>query len=293
MRNLLSFLVLIIFINTIINYDLLLTISQNTLVLFFETLFPTLFLTSFLLYYLYELNFFFLLPTKKIAELFNMNQDGFNFTITLILLGYPFASYLIDQAYQKKQLSKEATLRLFYCIHISKISFIITYVGNILFTDFKISLIFYLIQLTSIIILLLLSKKQHINYLYQNHNSSLLNSLNQALITSFKQVLMISGYLMLILSITTIIKLIIPNLFILDYLLELTYAINCLAKANLNINTTFILAQFLVCFACFSIHLQIFSLIESIKVNYVTFIKYRLYQILIITVITLVIITIK
>lgn len=292
MRQFFNILILIIFINTIFNYDLVLKISQNTLLLFFDILFPSLFLTSFLLYYLYELNFFFTLRTKTLAKLFNMNQDAFNFTLILVLLGYPFASSLIDQAYQNKSLKQLEANRLFYCIHISKISFIITYVGNTLFHNLKLSLLCYLIQLFSVIILLLLTNKQPINYQHQQTKPSLFNSLNHALSTSFKQILMIAGYLMLILCLSSLFKQVVSNFIIIDYLLELTYAITCLAKANLHISLTFIITQILLTFAGLSIHLQILSLVKHLQLNYLTFLKYRLLQSIIIIIITSMIITI-
>ncbi len=273
-----------------IHYQENLSIIQNGLKTYFEVLFPNMFISMVLIYILHHTCFFQSFHYPILTKLLNMNDQAIGFTITCILLGFPVASVLIDETYQKNLIDQQGAKRLFYCIHISKISFIVNQCGMLLFHNLKIAFYLYFVQFFAVFVLLFLTTKTPIHIL-PTTSKSISTSINLAFLQSISSLFYIGGYYLMILCIYELSAFYLPDLFtsILALILEVSNGILILNETSLSIYPLFIITSLYLTFASLSIHLQIFSMITSLKVSYVTFLKYRIFHILIVLLLCMII----
>ena len=290
LKKILYCLIFITFLLISIHYQENLIIIKKGLTIYFEVLFPNMFISMVLIYLLYYVGFFTSLKYPFLTKLLNMNHQAIGFSLTCILLGFPLASVLIDETYNQHLLTKKQALRLFYCIHISKLSFIVNQCGMLLFHNLKLAFLLYFVQLFSIIILLFLTRHTSI-HLTTLTNKPFSTSLNLAFIQSITSLFYIGGYYLMILCIYEIANLYLPSFItsILAFLLEISNGIILLQNSAITIPLLFIITSIYLMFASFSIHLQIFSMITYLKVSYFTFIKYRLLHLFIIILLCMII----
>ena len=283
MKKLSLTILFIAFLLITIHYQENLIIIQNGLKTYFEVLFPNMFISMVLIYILHYSNFFQNMHYPLLTKILKMNDQAVGFSITCILLGFPIASILIDETYQKQLINQDGAKRLFYCIHISKLSFIVNQCGILLFHDLKIALLLYFIQLLAIFILLIFTNKTNI-YLLPTTSKKLSTSINMAFIQSITSLFYIGGYYLMILCIYEIFAFYLPSFFtsLIAFVLELSNGILILSHTSFSFPLLFVITSLYLTYASLSIHLQIFSMINTLKVSYITFIKYRILHAIII-----------
>lgn len=180
------FLFFLVFLS-ILHQQQILADSQAILHLFIHQLLPSLFFLCVIIQMIPLASFSLLDPLTR--KLFNINSTSFFLILKMILIGNPASSYMVDSL--SNVLTEKQTIRLISCVAIPSFSFMLMTLS--LLTSLKLAITCFLIQVTSIFLLLSMTKKEAIDLSYQIPTPSLSNAIKQTVHT----MVMIISYLFL------------------------------------------------------------------------------------------------
>ena len=276
--------VLLIFLTLFIlsNGSLVLAASSKALILWFEALLPSMFVSMVFIKWLVAIDAFSLLlkPLNTFTKfLFKLDSQAFSLVLVGSLIGFPAFAMMIDELIQKGELNQEAGQRLIYCVSCASCSFILITLGSLYFQSLKIGIILYIIQLLTIFILLIFTRNNAVEFT-NSHHPFIFKAFTSALLSSIKTMVMIVGYLMISLSLVSLLLLILPQGLhtALYTLAEFSSGTINLATSSFATQEKYMLISGLLSFAGFSVHLQVMGSCEHTSLNYLTYLNYRLIQ---------------
>ena len=271
-----TYFLLISFLFAMIYGEQTLQDSMHILNICIEQLIPSLFLGMVCIRYLYENHFFHHFSFPKLEHLLCIDHSAMQYLFTCILIGMPSGATIIQNAYLHKQLSLDASKRLLYTCCMIAPSFILFTCGISLLHSFKKGLFIYIAHLLGVFILLLQTRNQPIQT-YSLSFQTKTYPLNKAIMDSLYVILCICGFVMLCYITTNLwCSFLPPNIaHILQIPIEFSNGVFTINKMPLSplMKECGILG--LLCFNGFCIHLQYFTFLDQIKLNYFTFLKYR------------------
>lgn len=237
-------------------------ISQSTIDLWIHTLIPSLFLPTLFLRVIFD-DF----PNIKTNFL---NIYNFRYILIGWLFGYPnFAIYLEEQC-QQGHISSESCKRLLYCINICSLPFLFVTIGHHLIIQDTILLCTSIIF--SNICLLLITKNIRIDSNYKNYHQKLVYKIKTHLFKTLSSLFLMGGYILICYSLFAFI----PKIALINWFLE--FSSGCLQVLQQPSYFQLPLLGSIISFGSISIHLQIFSSLETIKIRYTNYLMYRIFQ---------------
>ncbi len=284
MKKISSFFLLVIFFLSLCMGQLTFTYTKDALILWFEKLVPSLFISMVLVRILFEQQVLQIIckPFHMIIEkIFRIDENSFTLVVSSIFLGYPTGSILIDQQVQQGSLSHQSAKRLLYTCSFATPGFIIMSCGVVLFHSPSIGWKLLFIQLLCGFILLFFTRSVPvISRPTQQKIPTFMQSLSKALLESGKTLYLIGGYLMLFMTLTSLIFHFLPEplSFFLRSLSEFSSGIISIASTSLPQACKLIFISMLLGFGGCCVHMQVMNMLEAIHIPYYKYFLYRLAQ---------------
>lgn len=242
-------------------------------------LFPSLFFAMVCIRALYESGFFHHFSSSKLSKLLQIDHASMAYVYAAIFIGMPSGAFMIQEAYQQQKLSLAASKRLLYCCCFITPAFVLFTCGISLLNSLLKGILLYIAHLAGGFGLLYITRKTTITSsqspAYKNITFKLLK---KVMTDSISIIISISGFVMLSFIASKLWFSYLPDDIagILQIPIEFTNGIFLLNQLPIPQILKECTILFLICFAGFCIHLQYFSFISEIKLQYLTFLKYRL-----------------
>lgn len=254
MKTLFLYLIAIL---SIFHHQTLLYENQKILFFFLENLLPSLFILCVLVQMIPLPHFSG--ADRFFIKVFGFDTSTFLLIIKVILLGLPSGSYLVNTLVKSKQCTQKQAARIITCCAIPSISFMLMSLASL--TSQIVSLSVFLIHLTSLLILLFLTRK---NTITLKHIPSPL-SLSSSILFALKSMAMILSYLFLSITLKTLFVLYFP------FLEEITHLLSEFSSAVLYFrHHEHVMIFLLICigFGGFASHLQVMNGCDEITMSY-------------------------
>ena len=287
--NTLIILILLFFLFELFNHS---NIINNTIInsskIWFYNIIPSLFpmyITIDLLINYNILDYF-----KKIInplnKLFKINNSSSIIFILSLLSGFPSNSKYINTMLINNNINIDDANKLLMFTHFSNPLFIINSIGINFLKNKSIGIIILIIHYITNIIIGLINRNYNSylnnNKYYQNKKSSFITTLTNSIYNTIKILFLLYGIITTFMIITTIINInfsinpIIKT--IISGLLEITNGIYYTSLLNINIIYKALIITFFLSFGGLSIHMQVFSILKSYKLNYYNYLKARVFH---------------
>lgn len=284
MKKCISFLLLLLFLLSLFMGQQTFHYTKDALILWFEKLVPSLFISMVLVRLLFEQQIFayLLKPFAPIlTKILNIDQNGLSLVVSSILLGYPTSSTFIDQQAKQGLLTHASAKRLLYTCSFATPGFMIMSCGVVLFQSSIIGWKLFAIQLLCGLILLLLTRSTPIVSKTDLQKApSFMQSLSKAIFESGKTLYLIGGYLMFVMTLTSLLFSFFPESFTLLFraCIEFSSGIVAIATTPLSPLIKLLFTSALLGFGGFCVHMQVMSMLESVSISYFSYLAYRLFQ---------------
>ncbi len=284
MKKLSSFLLLTLFFLSLSMGQQTFAYTKEALILWFEKLVPSLFISMVLVRVLFEQH---ILQTicrpfqTIITRVFRIDQNSFTLVVSSIFLGYPTGSILIDQQIQQGTLNHHSAKRLLYTCSFATPGFIIMSCGVVLFHSSVIGWKLLFIQLICGFLLLFFTRSIPVHSKPQLQKPpTFMQSLSKALLESGKTLYLIGGYLMLFMTLTSLLFHFLPEpfSFFLRSISEFSSGIMSIASTSLPQPIKLVFISMLLGFGGCCVHMQVMSMLEAIHISYNKYFLYRLIQ---------------
>lgn len=255
-----------------------------------ENIFPSLFIFFIICELLSKYGFinilnFILKPLNK--YIFHLSSNSSFILITSMLSGFPSSAFYIQNFLNEEKISLKEAEKLILITHFPNPLFVINTIGLMFLNNIKYGYIILLsIILGNLIISFLIKTPK-----YPNKNiktkppESFIKTLINAIYSSFKTSILLLGIISCFLIITTLIKKLFNlNIYyqtFLSGLLEITGGIKNAETLPIPILPKLLIITFFICFGGLSIHMQIFSLLETKIIKYHKYLLIRLLHALI------------
>lgn len=288
MKKFFNYLILLFFLyiilQVIINSNIFITCIQDTIILWRDKVFPSLFpfilLSEFLINYgfINVINYIF---GNIFSFIFNSNSIVAYIFFMSIISGFPSSSIYISDLYQKKIISLESSNKALMFCHFSNPLFIIGFIGQGL--GIKCATYILLIHYLSSII---------VGIIFRNYNNgvdaiSKYNSkpfgvvLKTSITKGIDNLLLILGTIIffnIIITSLNMLDLPIVIKFILNIFLELTNGLNFILNSIIDLKFKCVLIAMLLSFGGLCIHFQVISILENTKIKYQNYLLARIIQ---------------
>lgn len=284
MKKCISFLLLLLFLLSLFMGQQTFQYTQDALILWFEKLVPSLFISMVLVRLLFEQQIFtyLLKPFAPIlTKILNIDQNGLSLVVSSILLGYPTSSTFIDQQAKQGLLTHTSAKRLLYTCSFATPGFMIMSCGVVLFQSSIIGWKLFAIQLLCGFILLLLTRSTSIvSKTTLQKTPSFMKSLSKAIFESGKTLYLIGGYLMFVMTLTSLLFSFFPESSTLLFraCIEFSSGIVAVATTSLSPLIKLLFTSALLGFGGFCVHMQVMSMLENVSISYFSYLAYRLFQ---------------
>jgi len=285
MRNkILSFSLLAIFTLMLWYGSLNFEKSMDALILWFETLVPSLFCIMVIVKVMFAFGALDLLvkPIALVCEpLFHIAKKSVSYVVALLFLGFPAGAAFIDNEVKKGSLTKAEGERLLITCSFATPGFVILTVGTMLFKSTAIGLVMFLIQCCSGLLLLFCTRKQSITAIRQKqHTTSFVHTIGEAMRESGKALYMMGGYLMLCMSLTGILLQFLPPAlqFLITVVAEFSNGTIILSSLSLSLRMRLTLVSMLLSFGGFCVHMQVLCMSDHVEMRYGKYLCFRLIQ---------------
>ncbi len=260
--------------------------TKEALTIWFEKLVPSMFICMVMVRLFYDQQYFpFLLrPLQRgIYFLFHIDAAGFSLVFSTLLLGFPTGAVLIDEQVKKERLTAAPAKRLLYTCSFATPGFILLTCGSVLYGSLYVGLKLLLIQWLCGIVFLLLTRKQEV-YIEEEKKAipPFLSSLTNALWESGKTLYMIGGYLMLFMTVTSVLMDIIPASLALPLSVfsEFSNGILTIHTQPWPFLTQMVLTSMVLGFGGFCVHMQILGMTSHLNYRYTVYLFWRILQML-------------
>jgi len=220
---------------------------------------------------------------KTIKKLFNISENTSFAIILSLFTGTPSNAKYLKDLYDNNLINEQDMSKSLNFCHFTNPIFILGTIGYDFLNNKKLGLIILISHyLTSFFIGIIKRDKNNINKLDRNENlnqKKFFKILNESITNTTSNLILILGVITVCLVICTILNkfININNNFKFIYgLVEITQGLKYLSLSNLNIIIKCIIATFLISFGGFSIHMQVFSIIDNKKIKYLPYLLSRL-----------------
>lgn len=292
MKTIFHILLLLLTLTLLANGQLIVAASSKALIIWFEALIPSMFVSMVLIKTCLSLHCFEIVvrPFQKIIhQLFRLDLASFTLVLASVLIGFPAFSISIDELVEKRKLSSREGQRLVYCCSCASASFILMSLGIACFQSLKVGFILYLIQVISVLILLFVTRKVEITCDTLIDEQSFFQAFSTAIFSSVKALVIIVSYLMIALSLLSLGSLFLPSNIqeYLSILTEFSSGSIQLATSNLPLHTRVLMISGLLSFGGLCVHLQVHGSCTHLKLDVLTYLNYRLFQVLLAILLTM------
>ena len=298
-----SLITLLFLLNFFINSDILINTFFNTIKLWFNNLFPSIFVffivTDILNNYHFS-DYISLIFGKLINKIYNLPKESCYIIMMSITSGFPSNSKLIKEQLDNKTITIYDANKLLTMTHFSNPLFIIYFVGQNFLHDKKIGIIIWLIHfLTNFLIGFLFRNIYKENIIINKAKLTkplpFMDTLKNSITNTFNTLLNVLGiviiFSLIIASINNYLNLNpISNMF-LNGLLEITNGLNLLGQLPYTKIKAATIATFMISFGGFSIHMQVMSILNNYDINYFIYLLARILHASISSLIILIILT--
>lgn len=282
-KNIILIILLVIFILIICKSPLVVSSVINASKIYFNNVFPCMFIFYTLGDLLINYNFYKVFNTRigiLISRLFNLNQNSLIILFFSMLLGFPSGSKYICSFLDKEYISYETGKHLLYITHFSNPIFILGSISII--TNFKLSILILISHYLSNFILLFSIRNKFIkeNIKYVAYNSSFIDCLNESFKNTLNIIVVVYFNTIIFITLGSLINSIYINKtfhLIINIIFDITNGIISINSANYSFFIKGLLITFLLSFGGINIHFQVKSLLENKKLPYSFFLKGRIY----------------
>lgn len=253
----------------------------------FPSIIPFMLLSNFLI----EYNFFneITILFKPLMNLFNINKYvSFAFFLSL-LSGSPAVSIYLNNLYKKGVINESDIQKTLNFCHYTNPLFVINVIGINYLNSKKLGIIILVSEYISSFIIALIfrgHKPTQTNYTNNKTKPNFFNTLKISILECTDKLLLILGIITFFLIITTLLKI---NNNPIAALFEITQGVNIINNLNINILIKSILFSSIISFGGFSIHVQVFSIINNKKIRYKPYLICRILQAILSAIITFII----
>lgn len=259
--------------------------SAKALTLWFETLVPSLFCVMVMVKVMFSLGAFDWLAKPfalLFSRLFRMNEQSFPYLVALMFLGFPAGAAFINEAVSNHHFDQKEGQRLIDTCSFATPGFVVLTVGSVLFHSVSIGILLFGIQWFSGWILLALTRKQeiHVDHAIVVKRPSGIQTLGNAMMESGKTLYMMGGYLMLCMSITSILLQFLPAWaqMPLRIIAEFSSGTMQLAVLEIPLVNRLIGISMLLSFGGFCVHMQVMCFSEATYLRYFPYLCFRILQ---------------
>lgn len=289
MKKILQFLLLSFLLLSLVYGTKVIEASRQSLTIWFEQLVPSMFVSMVLIRVLYKQDMLTHLFPSLFCRWFAMDSHAMTLVLSSMLLGFPNGSIFIEEAYQKGNIDLTGARRLFPICCFPTPGFVILSCGAGLFHSITIGLLFYLSQILYGFLCLWLTRRTPISFhsSSQHATSSLMKDLAISMMESGTSLFMIGGYLMLFMSMTSVLFSFLPAFLRipLSICTEFSNGIYIIQEMAWPLVPSLMASCALLGFGGFCVHMQIYSLCDQSKTSYLRFFLYRIFQSILTTVI--------
>lgn len=249
----------------------------------FPSLFPFMILANILMEYGFvEICSEFLKPIMN--RLFKANEKGAFVLVLSIISGSPSNAKYIKELLDKKKINNYEAQKILMFTHFVNPLFIISTIGVLFLNNKKLGIIILISHYAGNIFTGILFRNYHsYNHTHKIDITKAFNSLGEkrknfiviltnSIISAINTLLIILGVITTCLVITTILN--INPLF--NGFLEITQGLKYISLLNLDIIIKVLLTTFLISFGGFSIHAQVFSILNSQNIKYFPYLLARI-----------------
>lgn len=261
--------------------------SKEALTLWFETLVPSMFCVLVTVRVIFTYGGLHLIakPFAFLSKPLSISKESFVYVIAMLFLGFPAGAAFINKEIQKGCLSQAEGRRLLYACSFATPGFIIMTLGNVVFHDIKIGFLLFMIQLISGLCLLFFTRKQvvHAHMSTAKETPVFAKVLAEAIKESGLTLYMMGGYLMLCMSIVSVLTQQMPEMIQLPISVISEFSSGCirLSALNLPFGYLFILITMELAFGGLCVHMQVICMSEHAALSYRKYFMFRLLQVVI------------
>lgn len=288
MKKIFLFLFFCLFILILYMGDTSIAYTKEALFIWFEKLVPSMFISMVMVRIFYDQGFFVSLtkPFKKIIYfIFRMDPQSFSLVLSSMLLGFPTGAVLLNEQTKAGVLPMQGARRLLYTCSFATPGFILLTCGSILFHSLSVGIKLMLMQWLCGCLFLLITRNTPI--ILHAHTKqkvpSILTSLTKAFIESGKTLYFIGGYLMLFLTISSVLLDILPSFIStpLSIFTEFSSGIMNIQALPLSVEYQLILTSMVLGFGGLCVHMQVSGMTNDIQYSYPVYFIYRILQMII------------
>lgn len=257
-------------------------LCKDALLLWFETLVPSLFISMVIIRMLYKRNAFQCISSLWMKNVFHMDRDAIPIVICTMLLGFPAGASFVDQLCAQHILDKEGGHRLVLSCCYATAGFVIMTCGTVLFHSLTIGCLLFIAQLMAGLTIFYCHRHTWIS-VYKNteiKSQPFMRELAQAITESGLSLYMIGGYLMLFMTLTALLFSFLPTSISmpLRIVAEFSSGTSLIQTLPFSTFSLAILTCMLLGFGGFCVHMQIYSMCEHISISYWRFFLIRIIQ---------------
>ncbi|MBR3840894.1 MAG: hypothetical protein IKM20_07155 [Erysipelotrichales bacterium] len=269
--TIISLLLIVLIIIVINNYPVVLTTTISSLSLFFNNLFPSLFLLLVLFKLLLNKQTYSLI--KHICPL--LSYSVYLYTLTGIIMGFAGNTLLLNDAYNKKQISNEELEYITNRVCLPSATFIIFSIGTAL-SSYRLSTYLFIIQVLIILLFVTINPPLHHASF---DNDFKIKDINKAFISSGNGLFMLFCYVTTLSCISAILTLPLSDNAALTVLCFSEFASSTLKIAAIpsSLLSRLIIISAILGFGSISTHIQI-KVLADYSYHYQDFLKYRIIQ---------------
>ena len=292
--NLIISIIILLFLIEIFDHSNIIinTIFESSFIWFkniVPTLFPIYLITDLLLNY-HFLDYLSKLFGKFMEKVFKMKKITSFIFFMSIISGFPSNSKYIKNLLDNKLINKEEANKLLLFTHFSNPLFIISSLGETFLQNKKIGILILIIHYITNIIIGFILRNSYVNLedlkiKEENKKTSFVTCLTNSIYNTIKILFLLYGIITFFMIITSIIKVNIKLPSILNTflcgLLEMTQGCFYTSKLNIPINLKATFMTFFISFGGFSIHMQVFSILNEYQLKYKDYLLARIIHALI------------
>lgn len=227
---------------------------------------------------------------KFMEKFFKLKKETSFVFLLSIISGFPSNSKYIKSLLDDNIINNKEANKLLMFTHFSNPLFIIETIGVTFLNNKRIGILILVVHYLTNLIIGFINRNYYVNLKVQKvqskkNRTSFINSLTNSIYNTIKILFLLYGIITIFMIITTIIKENIPiNNNINSYLcglLEMTQGIYYVSSLNIPISIKASIMTFFISFGGISIHMQVFSILNNYKLNYLDYFLARIIHALI------------
>lgn len=280
MKKIVSLFLLLLLALSLYSGQITFAAAKEALILWFEKLVPSMFVSMVLVRILYAKQILHHLHIPFLARILAIDEANMPLVLCSMLLGFPSGATFIDEAYGRGELDEAGARRLINTCSFATPGFVIMSCGLVFFHSMTIGFYLFAAQVMSGFILLLCTRQTAVIAMSAPKRQGPSNVLADAIVQSGKALYMIGGYLMLFMSVSSVLMPFVPELLRLPLRIsaEFSSGVVYISQLPMLVEAKMLLTSFLLSFAGFCVHMQVCSMVEHCSLSYGSFLKYRILQ---------------